>query len=99
MRVLIPLLILLLVGCAQNDKRFTSAANPCYNNLQRIAAAKDNWAKERCKTDKDTPSWNDLLPYMGRGTNIPVCPKGGTYIIGQVGKNPRCTFHRDYTLP
>jgi hypothetical protein len=71
---------------AQND-------NACINNLRLIDAAKQQWALEYKKQTTDTPTMDDLRPYIGRGPNgeLPVCPDGGTYTIGTVGEKPTCS--------
>jgi DNA repair exonuclease SbcCD ATPase subunit len=71
---------------AQND-------NACINNLRLIDAAKQQWALEFKKQTTDTPTVDDLRPYLGPGANgeFPVCPDGGTYTIAAVGEKPTCT--------
>lgn len=64
--------------------------NTCINNLRQIDAAKQQWALENNKTDADTPTAQDLLPYL-RGGVFPVCPGGGTYTINAVGVPPTCS--------
>jgi hypothetical protein len=100
---LLAFVLALVVVVAPNfiRARSTRATNPCLNNLRRIDAAKQQWALENNKSTDDTPTWDAVLPYIGSGTNsgvMPVCPEGGTYILGRVGEDPRCTFHRDYRL-
>jgi len=72
----------------------TSAKDECINNLRRIDGAKQQWALEMGKRATDTPSWSDLQPYLGQGSNaaIPKCPSGGTYTIGTVGARPECSI-------
>ena len=69
--------------------RTTSQLNACINNLRQIDAAKQQWALEKGKKATDTPTKEDLLPYL-RGW--PVCPQGGTYTIGAVGEPPTCSI-------
>jgi hypothetical protein len=73
--------------------RVTAASNFCINNLQQIDAAKHNWAHERGKTTNDVPTWDDIRPFLGYGTNVTklVCPDGGTYTIGRIDESPRCS--------
>jgi RNA polymerase sigma factor (sigma-70 family) len=68
--------------------------NACINNLRLIDSAKQQWALEHNKTGEDTPTWDDIKPYLGRGANgeIPVCPDGGVYTIGKVGEKPTCSI-------
>jgi hypothetical protein len=65
----------------------------CINNLRQIDGAKEQWALETGATSNAIPNWQDLKPYLGRGTMgaVPACPMGGRYIIGAVKDPPRCT--------
>jgi hypothetical protein len=74
--------------------RTTSQQNACISNLRMIDAAKAQWALENHKQNTDTPTKQDLTPYLGLGPSgrFPVCPDGGTYIIGTVGEKPRCSI-------
>jgi hypothetical protein len=73
--------------------RTTSQVNACINNLRMIDGAKQQWALENHKQNSDTPTVQDLTPYIGFGPagQFPTCPEGGTYIIGTVAEKPRCT--------
>lgn len=75
----------------------TPASNACVNNLRQIDGAKQQWMLEERKTTNDTPSWEDIRPYLGRGNEgfLPKCPHGGTYTIGKVGEDPKCTYPGD----
>ena len=68
-----------------------SARSACINNLQRIEAAKQEWALEYNKTADAIPTAQDLLPYIV-GEIFPVCPAGGNYTIGAVGVSPTCSI-------
>jgi hypothetical protein len=70
----------------------------CINNLRQIDAAKQQWALERNKTASDIPTWNDLIPYLGRNGKQLRCPGGGQYTIGAVGERPTCS-HSGHELP
>jgi hypothetical protein len=74
--------------------RGTAQNNACINNLRMIDGAKGQWALEKHKQNSDTPTWDDLRPYLefGPNKNMPVCPEGGTYIIGRIDEKPRCTI-------
>ena len=74
--------------------RTVSQGNSCVNNLRLIDSAKQQWALEHHKRNTDTPTEEDLTPYLGRGPagQFPRCPQGGTYIIGSVGEKPRCSI-------
>ncbi len=76
--------------------RNTPAENSCVNNLRQLEGAKEQWKFDNHKGTNDVPAWEDLLPYLGQK---PVCPHGGTYILGRVGEPPRCSFGGPHTLP
>ena len=67
--------------------------NNCINNLRGIFQAKAEWAQINHKLPTDIPTITDLI-----GTNkfflrsIPVCPSGGTYTIGAVNEDPKCSL-------
>ena len=81
--------------------RVISNSNVCINNLRTIDAAKFSWAAERFKTNGAEVLWDDILPYMNRGTGgkIPQCPNAGPYEIGKVGEKPRCSVGGEHTIP
>jgi len=62
----------------------------CLQNLRAIDAAKQLWALEYNKDAKDTPTSQDLLPYL-KGNAMPVCPAGGAYLIGSMDQPPICS--------
>ena len=45
--------------------RTTSQENACINNLRLIDSAKQQWALEHHKRNTDTPTEQDLTPYLG----------------------------------
>lgn len=63
----------------------------CIANLRLIYAAKQAWALDKNKTDTDTPTEQDLLPYV-KGGVFPTCPAGGVYTIGPVDQPPTCSI-------
>lgn len=71
--------------------RSTSQENACINNLRQIDAAKNEWALEKNKTASDTPTWDDLKPYLS-GTVPLTCPAGGSYTLNAVGQPPTCSI-------
>lgn len=75
--------------------RTTPAMNACVNNLRQLEGAKEQWKLENHKGTNDVPAWEDLLPYLRQK---PVCPQGGTYILGRAGEPPRCLFGGTHTL-
>jgi hypothetical protein len=79
---------------AQAEAQKTRNVNACINNLRLIDASKQQWALENRKQSTDTPTMEDLRPYLGRGPNgeLPVCPDGGVYAMGAVGEKPTCSI-------
>jgi len=71
-----------------------SAQNACINNLRLMDAAKQQWALENKKLATDTPTFDDVRPYLAHGPNgeIPACPSGGAYILGTVSEVPKCSI-------
>jgi len=68
--------------------------NACINNLRLMDAAKQQWALENRKQATDTPTLDDLKPYIGHGPagEMPTCPDGGVYTIGAVSEKPTCSI-------
>jgi len=66
----------------------------CINNLRQIDGAKNEWALENGKTNGDACTENDIKPYikLDSNGNIPKCPQGGTYTVGRVGEDPKCSI-------
>ena len=98
--LIIPIVFLLfgfvIVIVIPNFVRATheTAANACINNLRQIESAKEQWALENGKTNGTIVTENDIKPYikLDSNGNLPKCPAGGTYIIGRVGENPKCSI-------
>jgi hypothetical protein len=71
----------------------------CINNLRAIQEAKIRWANNHHKEKTDLPVDSDLF---GEGLYLkqkPVCPAGGTYILGAAGELPKCSLsERGHTL-
>src|ERR1051325_8868904 len=64
----------------------------CLSNLMAIRGAKANWALDQRKSEDDIPTDADLFG-AGRYLEVkPTCPTGGTYILGKVSDQPRCTI-------
>lgn len=68
--------------------RTTSQTNICMENLTKIDHSKQEWALENKKVGTDTPTQDDLLPYLKAW---PACPAGGTYTINNVDTSPTCS--------
>lgn len=76
--------------------RSATASNACINNLRQIESAKQQWALENMKTANDASTWNDIRPLLKQ---VPLCPMGGTYILGRLNELPKCSIGgRNHTL-
>jgi hypothetical protein len=88
--------MVLAVGIIYRIKSAPSATagNTCVNNLRILDSCKQEWVLEHKKATNDTPTWDDLRPYVPNWwtNNIPVCPAGGTYTIGRIGEHPTCSI-------
>jgi hypothetical protein len=83
-----------------NSRTKFAPINACINNLREIDGAKGAWALEKKPPTNATPTWDDLKPYFGSGTNagiLPKCPSGGVYTIGNLQTAPTCTV-KDHSL-
>ena len=92
-------LIVAIVAPSIIPARSQSARNACINNLRQIDSAKQAWGLENNKEGKDTPNWDDMRVYLGRGSRqLPTCPEGGAYTINCLSNNPQCTV-KEHVLP
>ena len=67
----------------------------CLNNLRLIESGKMQWSLEQHKIGNQSPTWDDLRPFIGRGSNgvMPECPLHGIYTPGTVAEEPSCSIH------
>jgi hypothetical protein len=74
--------------------RYASSRNTCVNNLRQLDSAKQEWALENGETNGTIVTVADITPYiqLDRNGNIPKCPAGGTYILGRVGDDVKCSI-------
>lgn len=92
-----PFLFLALVaflacGCERKNVPSPQSEEQCANcaaRLRQLDHAKILWAEMANKTTNDTPTMDDLSPYL-RG--IPSCPSGGTYTMTHVGELSTCSI-------
>jgi len=69
--------------------RTTAQMNACINNLRQIDGAKQQWAIEIKKENAETPTAQDLAPYLKAQMK---CPAGGVYTFHTVGEKPTCSI-------
>ena len=78
--------------------RSTSQQNACINNLRQVDGAKQQWALENGAAPTSRPTFDQLQPYLGRGSDgsLPVCPAdsqqtfGTSYLIHSLNRAPTC---------
>ena len=70
--------------------RRISMCNACIGNQRMIDSAKEQWAMQT-KTKSGPIDMQAVLFYIKGGTI--TCPAGGTYIFGEIGEDPSCSFH------
>jgi hypothetical protein len=70
--------------------RETVEKNACINNLRLLDGAIAQWALENRKQTGEVVTEQNLLPFVGQ--KMPVCPSGGLYTTGLVGKTPTCSI-------
>lgn len=74
--------------------RNKAAQQVCAMNRDQIDSAKQLWATENKKSDKDTPSEDDIRVYL-KDSKFPLCPAGGTYTVGAVDQKSTCSVHAE----
>jgi hypothetical protein len=93
--LLIPLMLAIAIPNFVKARQ-TAQTNVCVNHLRELDAAKQQWALEKSKTAADTPTMQDLAPYLRNAAETIKCPAGGTYTLNPVGQAPACStaLHR-----
>jgi prepilin-type N-terminal cleavage/methylation domain-containing protein len=83
------------------NARATTQAKGCISNLRLIDGAKTSWALDKNKGGDTTPTEDDLKPYIKLNSdgNIPGCPAGGTYTLGNLNQQPTCSLGNDAKAP
>src|SRR5258708_15409364 len=91
---MIPLIAMLAAIAVPNfvKARNVAMTNMCINNLRQIDGAKQVWALDKKKDESETPSAQDLTPYLKRDFKTFICPAGGTYSINPVNERPTCSI-------
>ena len=94
--VVLPLLLAMAIPNFVKGRKFAQT-NACIQNLRIIDGAKQQWALENKREKTDTPTENDLKPYLHLD-EFPRCRTGGTYTIGTVSEPPACSIP-EHCLP
>jgi prepilin-type N-terminal cleavage/methylation domain-containing protein len=69
--------------------RDNSRAKSCIANLHQIDSAKQQAAMDLKLQDTDTPTVGQITPTYIKA--MPVCPSNGTYTIGDMSTDPKCS--------
>jgi hypothetical protein len=89
--------VLMILFAAEQRKAGKANANKfvCIQNLRNLAVAKLSWAEQHGKTTNDVPVMGDLTNF----THVLLrCPAGGTYTLGKVGEDPKCSI-KGHAIP
>ncbi len=76
----------------------TAKRTVCIQQLKTIEGAKIEWVLDSKKGDNDVPGDGDLFGPGKNMTKKPECPAGGTYNLGTVAEQPKCSI-ADHALP
>ena len=71
--------------------RTESRKTDCANSVRLLRDATEQWAMANNKAGTDTPTSDDLTPYLKGGT-MPTCKEGGTIALVTVDAGTKCDF-------
>jgi len=74
-----------------HDARLHSTGCACFGNMMHIDSAKQQWAMAYGVTNG--PGDMDGIMYYMKGGELPRCPLGGYYTIGEINEEPACSIH------
>lgn len=99
------MIVSIIIGilCAISIPNFTRIRenmyrDKCITNLRRIVSAKEHWSLETGAGDADTPTAEELNPYVKDGTSSLVCPLdpngsfATSYTINNMRTDPVCNI-------
>src|SRR5688572_8852938 len=80
--------------------RTASQKNACIANMKQIEGAKATWALENKKVGSNSPATSELYGTTNYIRETPLCPGGGTYVVGNVDTKPTCSLSAEgHVLP
>ncbi|MBI5155534.1 hypothetical protein HZA57_09885 [Candidatus Poribacteria bacterium] len=71
--------------------RENSRARACAQNLRRLQAAKSEWLKSSNSVSGGEPAIEELVGITPELDYTPICPSGGSYIVGDAFTPPSCS--------
>jgi hypothetical protein len=81
-----------IIALKQGGDKELGAKGECIHNLRSIDGAKKLWALENKKAAGTKVTEAELRRLQSKQINtLPVCPQGGSYTLGAIGENPRCS--------
>lgn len=94
--IVIAIIGLLAAVAVPNFMRATRKAKEqvCSMNRDQIDNAKQLWCTENRKSERDTPSEDEIRVFL-KDSKFPLCPGGGTYTINPVDTRSTCSVHAD----
>ena len=72
--------------------REASRQSVCLVNQCQMDSSKALFATDRRTPIGQAVTWGDIRPYL-KQASMPLCPSGGTYVLGTVGEDCYCTRH------
>lgn len=84
----------LLAGCADDDGASTTTERGCLASLRRLDSAVENASYALALHDGAVAPSNEVVKFLV-SNRVPVCPSGGSYSWGIVGRVPTCSLHGD----
>jgi hypothetical protein len=76
------------------EQRIRSSICACTGNMLHISSAKEQWAMAQGVTDGPA----DLAGISQYMKGFPRCILGGQYAIGDIGREPSCSVHGDFSV-
>jgi len=83
------------------NARIEAARLKCIENLRLIEIGKELWDLERNwprNVHAQDRKWNEVVGTNRPLTNIPLCPRGGNYTLGNMFTKAKCSIP-GHTLP
>jgi len=85
-------IVLFAVFFVYKQRQSFAQRTHCVGNLVHIELAKSMCQEQLGLVDGDAITENQLDKYLSPKFALRQCPKGGDYIIGNVGVAPQCTY-------
>ncbi len=100
--MIVVAIIGLLIGVAVpkfSQMRSDAQQTACFMQLKLIDNSKEMWATKEKRANGQTPTNEQLAPYIDDDGNL-SCPGGGAeYTIGAVGEKASCPIHGNKSAP